>query len=115
MRLLILLTDIDGLYTDDPRNNSNAKLIHTVDKIDDNIKDMAKDTATSVGTGGMATKIAAAKIAANAGSDMVIISGADIDNINRVLAGEEIGTLFTAYQYTDFDIVKFILEKEYLE
>lgn len=113
--LLILLTDIDGLYTDDPRNNSNAKLIHTVDKIDDNIKDMAKDTATSVGTGGMATKIAAAKIAANAGSDMVIISGADIDNINRVLAGEEIGTLFTAYQYTDFDIVKFILEKEYLE
>ncbi len=113
--LLILLTDIDGLYTDDPRNNSNAKLIHTVDKIDDNIKSMAKGTATSVGTGGMATKIAAAKIAANAGSDMVIISGADIDNINRVLAGEEIGTLFTAYQYTDFDIVKFILEKEYLE
>ncbi|MBP3326354.1 MAG: glutamate 5-kinase [Coprococcus sp.] len=113
--LLILLTDIDGLYTDDPRNNSNAKLIHTVDKIDDNIKGMAKGTATSVGTGGMATKIAAAKIAANAGSDMVIISGADIDNINRVLAGEEIGTLFTAYKYTDFDIVKFILEKEYLE
>lgn len=113
--LLILLTDIDGLYTDDPRNNSSAKLIHTVDKIDDNIKGMAKGTATSVGTGGMATKIAAAKIAANAGSDMVIISGADIDNINRVLAGEEIGTLFTAYKYTDFDIVKFILEKEYLE
>lgn len=113
--LLILLTDIDGLYTDDPRNNSNAKLIHTVDKIDDNIKSMAKGSATSLGTGGMATKIAAAKIAANSGSDMVIISGAEIDNINKVLAGEEIGTLFTAYRYTDFDIVKFILEKEYLE
>ncbi len=113
--LLILLTDIDGLYTDDPRNNSNAKLIHTVDKIDDNIKSMAKGSATSLGTGGMATKIAAAKIAANSGSDMVIISGAEIDNINKVLAGEKIGTLFTAYRYTDFDIVKFILEKEYLE
>lgn len=113
--LLILLTDINGLYTDDPRNNTNAKLIHTVDKIDDNIKSMAKGSATSLGTGGMATKIAAAKIAANSGSDMVIISGADINNINRVLAGEEIGTLFTAYKYTDFDIVKFILGKEYLE
>ncbi|MGN0395470.1 MAG: glutamate 5-kinase [Coprococcus sp.] len=113
--LLILLTDIDGLYTDDPRNNSDAKLIHTVDKIDENIKSMAKDTATNVGTGGMATKIAAARIATNAGSDMVIISGENIDNINKVLAGEEIGTLFTAYKDKDFDIVKFILEKEYLE
>ncbi len=113
--LLILLTDIDGLYTDDPRNNSDAKLIHTVLKIDDEIKNMAKGSASLVGTGGMSTKIAAAKIAANSGSDMVIVSGNDVQNINRVLMGEDIGTLFKAYKYTDFDIVKFILEKEYLE
>ncbi len=113
--LLILLTDIDGLYTDDPRNNDDAKMIHTVHKIDDNIKNMAKDTATSFGTGGMATKIAAARIATNAGSDMVIVSGDNIENINKVLEGQDIGTLFTAYQDKDFDIVRFILEKEYLK
>jgi glutamate 5-kinase len=113
--LLILLTDIDGLYTDDPRTNSAAELIHVVEKIDDNIKSMAKGAKTSYGTGGMATKIAAARIAVNAGSDMVIMSGDNLDNINKLMNGENIGTLFTAYKEHDFDMNSFIINKEYLD
>jgi glutamate 5-kinase len=113
--LLILLTDIDGLYTDDPRTNSAAELIHVVEKIDDNIKAMAKGAKTSYGTGGMATKIAAARIAVNAGSDMVIMSGDNLDNINKLMNGENIGTLFTAYKEHDFDMNSFIINKEYLD
>jgi glutamate 5-kinase len=112
--LLILLTDIDGLYTDDPRKNPEAKLIHTVDIIDDEIINMAKGATSRLGTGGMTTKVSAARIATNSNSDMVIISGDDMDNIVRVLAGEEIGTMFKAYKDKDFDVVSFILNKEYL-
>jgi glutamate 5-kinase len=112
--LLILLTDIDGLYTDDPRKNPEAKLIHTVDIIDDEVINMAKGATSRLGTGGMTTKVSAARIATNSNSDMVIISGDDMDNIVRVLAGEEIGTMFKAYKDKDFDVVSFILNKEYL-
>lgn len=112
--LLILLTDIDGLYTDDPRNNPDAKLIHVVERIDDKIKRMAKESATGIGTGGMATKIAAARIATNANSDMVIVSGDDIDNINKVINGENVGTLFLAHKEEDFDMGSFVVNKEYL-
>lgn len=113
--LLILLTDIDGLYTDDPRNNPDAKLIPVVEQIDDSIKAMAKDAGSALGTGGMATKIAAARIATNSDSDMVIASGDDIENINRILEGENVGTLFTAYKDQDFDLASFIIHKEYLQ
>lgn len=113
--LLLLLTDIDGLYTDDPRVNPNATLIPVVERIDDKIESMAKGAQSQYGTGGMTTKIAAAKIATNSDSDMVILSGDDIGNISRVLNGENIGTLFKAYKEHDFDIVKYIINKEYLE
>lgn len=113
--LLLLLTDIDGLYTDDPRVNPNATLIPVVERIDDKIESMAKGAQSQYGTGGMTTKIAAAKIATNSDSDMVILSGDDIGNISRVLNGENIGTLFKAYKEHDFDIVKYIIHKEYLE
>lgn len=113
--LLLLLTDIDGLYTDDPRVNPNATLIPVVERIDDKIEAMAKGAQSQYGTGGMTTKIAAAKIATNSDSDMVILSGDDIGNISRVLNGENIGTLFKAYKEHDFDIVKYIIHKEYLE
>ena len=112
--LLILLTDIDGLYTDDPHNNPDAKLIPEVNCIDDHIMDMGKGAGSKYGTGGMTTKIAAARIATNSNSDMVIVSGADMDNIVKVMNGESIGTLFTAYKDHDFDVVRFILNKEYL-
>ena len=94
--LLILLSDIDGLYSDDPRNNEKAKFISYVDHIDEKLEAMAKGADTAFGTGGMATKIAAARIANDAGVDMVIANGDDVRNINRILAGEEVGTLFKA-------------------
>lgn len=113
--LLILLTDIDGLYTDDPRNNPDARLIQEVEQIDDSIKEMAKESATGFGTGGMSTKIAAARIATNANTDMVIISGDDIDNIERVINGENVGTLFLAHKEEGFDMGSFVTNKEYLK
>lgn len=94
--LLILLSDIDGLYTDDPRNNKDARFISYVDSIDDKLEAMAKGADTTFGTGGMTTKLAAAKIACSAGVDMVIANGDDVRNINRILNGEEVGTLFKA-------------------
>lgn len=94
--LLILLSDIDGLYTDDPRRNKDARFISYVDSIDDDLEAMAKGADTTFGTGGMTTKLSAARIACGAGVDMVIANGDDVRNINRVLNGEEIGTLFKA-------------------
>lgn len=83
--LLILLSDINGLYTDDPRTNKNAKLIPYVDHIDAALESMAKGADSNYGTGGMTTKIAAAKIAAEAGVDMVIANGEHLSNISRIL------------------------------
>ena len=94
--LLILLSDIDGLYTDDPRNNRDARFISYVESIDDELEAMAKGADTAFGTGGMTTKLAAARIACEAGVDMVIANGDDVRNINRILNGEEVGTLFKA-------------------
>ncbi len=92
--LLILLSDIDGFYTDDPYLNPDAKLIETVEKLDDEMFSMAKDTSGDVGTGGMATKITAARSATEAGIPMVIASGEDLNNIHRIINGRPIGTLF---------------------
>lgn len=94
--LLILLSDIDGLYTDDPHKNPEAKYISYVESIDDKLEGMAKGAETSLGTGGMTTKIAAAKIAMEAGVDMVIASGDDVHNVSRIMDGKEVGTLFQA-------------------
>lgn len=94
--LLILLSDIDGLYTDDPRNNKDAKFIEYVENIDGDLEAMAKGAETTFGTGGMTTKIAAAKIASEAGVDMVIANGDNIHNITKIVKGEQVGTLFKA-------------------
>lgn len=94
--MLILLSDIDGLYTDDPRKNEEARFIRCVEGIDEELVSYAKGAETTFGTGGMATKIAAAQIAGNAGVDMVIANGDDVVNISRILEGKEIGTLFKA-------------------
>ena len=90
------LLGIDGLYTDDPRSNRVARFISYVDSIDDKLEAMAKGADTALGTGGMTTKLAAARIACGAGVDMVIANGNDVRNINRILNGEETGTLFKA-------------------
>lgn len=92
--MLILLSDIDGLYTDDPRKNKDAKLVKEVNHIDDNLRSMGKDTETSVGTGGMATKINAASLCIKEGIDVVVANSSDLKNIRRIVKGEEIGTIF---------------------
>ena len=107
--LLILLSDIDGLYTDDPNTNPDARFISQVDRIDDDLLDMGKSTSGSnVGTGGMATKLIASRIATGSGADMVIANGNDIDNITKVMAGEDVGTLFVSSKKQDFNLVELI-------
>ena len=94
--LLILMSDIEGLYTDDPRKNPNARFVHTVRYIDEKLERMGKGAGSAMGTGGMATKIEAAKVATKSGADMVIANGANICAINDIMAGKKIGTLFMA-------------------
>lgn len=94
--LLILLSDIDGLYTDNPRTNPEAKFIELVESVDDNMMQYAKGASTTWGTGGMTTKLEAAKIANGAGVDMIICNGVDVVNISRILDGKDIGTVFKA-------------------
>lgn len=107
--LLILLSDIDGLYTDDPNSNPDARFINQVDVIDDKLLNMGKSTSGSgVGTGGMATKLKAAGIAVSSGADMVIANGNDIDNIAKIMSGADVGTLFVSCKNENFDLVKFI-------
>lgn len=92
--LLILLSDIDGLYTDDPHNNPDAKFIEYVDRLDNKLFDMAKGPSTISGTGGMESKISAAHIASKAGADMVIANGSDIYVLDDIISGVNIGTYF---------------------
>lgn len=109
--LLILLSDIDGLFTDDPNKNSNAEFIPVVNNITDELFEMGKATSGSnVGTGGMSAKLSAAKIATYSGADMIIANGIDINIIENILAGEEIGTLFLANEKSGFDILDYLEE-----
>ncbi|NLJ94565.1 MAG: glutamate 5-kinase [Clostridiaceae bacterium] len=94
--LLVILTDIDGLYDDNPKTNPNAKLIKTVHQIDDDLKAKAGSAGSKFGTGGMATKLLAADMAMRNGTDLIITSGEDPHNITRAIKGEEIGTHFIA-------------------
>ena len=95
--LLILLSDIDGLFTDDPNTNPDAKFIDVVESLDDELLDMGKGTSGSkVGTGGMATKPTAAQIASATGVDMVIANGSDFHVIHKITEGRNYGTLFVS-------------------
>ncbi|SCY40286.1 glutamate 5-kinase [Lachnospiraceae bacterium XBB2008] len=106
--LLILLSDIDGLYSDDPRENPNAEFISEVDDLD-SVMDMGKEsTGSDVGTGGMNTKLQAARIATVSGIDMVIANSADIKVIHRIVDGAEIGTLFKAHRDDKFDLPLYV-------
>ena len=106
---LILLSDIDGLYTDDPRTNEEAKFISIVDTIDESLLDMGKKTTGSkVGTGGMATKLTAAIIATSAGADMMIANGKDFHILHRLIGGQEEGTLFLAHKKEEFYLIDYI-------
>lgn len=94
--ILILLSDIDGLYNADPKNNPSAKLLHYVPEVTKEIEALAGGAGTKQGTGGMITKLKAAKIALNANASMIIANGAHENIIREVLSYNEIGTLFAA-------------------
>ena len=108
--LLILLSDIDGLYTDDPNKNQEAKFIDVVESLDDALLAMGKDSASDVGSGGMKTKLSAAQVATSAGADMVIANGKDFRIIHRIMDGrsEGTGTLFAANKKEEFYLMDYI-------
>lgn len=111
--LLILMSDIDGLYTDDPHKNPDAEFIDYVERITKDLEEMGKGSASDVGTGGMATKISAAKIATDSGADMVIANGDDIQTISRIMQGENIGTLFKAHKDEQFKLMDYLKTEQY--
>lgn len=92
--LLILLSDIDGFYDDDPNINKNAKLIHEVNEISAEVKTSAKGVISNKGTGGMTTKINAANICLDAHINMIIAAGQNPQILYQILKGEQIGTFF---------------------
>lgn len=102
--LLILLSDIDGLFTDDPNKNPDASFISLVETLDEKLMSMGKGSVSSVGTGGMATKLTAAQIATFSGADMVIANGHDVGILHEIMEGKELGTLFLSNPKEDFNL-----------
>ena len=92
--LLVLLSDIDGLYDKDPRRHPDARLIPTVERVDDELFALAEDSSTGLGTGGMITKLRAAAIATEAGCEMVIANGSKPEVLYDIAAGRPAGTRF---------------------
>ena len=95
--LLIILSDIDGLYDSDPHKNPDAHFIPVVTEIDESIEEMAGGAGSKLGTGGMATKINAAKIANDAGIDMIIMNGNNPDKLYGLFENDETGTIFISH------------------
>jgi glutamate 5-kinase len=98
--LLVLLSDIDGLYSDDPKLNPEAVLLSRVEKIDANVQSIAKDSSTKLGTGGMITKIKAAEIATAKGIHVVLANGSRNEALEEILEGKNLGTLFVGRKDT---------------
>jgi len=96
---LVLLSDIDGLYTADPHKDPNAKLITVAHSIDDSILALAGGSGSNLGTGGMVTKLEAAKICLRSGCDMIITNGNNPNNLYDIMNGKPVGTTFTEKVY----------------
>ena len=94
--LLIILSDIDGLYDGDPHRDSNAELIPVVGELTPEIWELAGGVGSELGTGGMVTKLAAVEIARAAGIDTIITNGKDMENVYKAVGGEPVGTRFPA-------------------
>lgn len=94
--LLVILSDIDGLYTADPHKFSDAKMLHTVTEINENVEKMLGGAGSELGTGGMFTKIKAAKITTEKGIDTIIANGKNPDILYDIFDGKEVGTRFLA-------------------
>ena len=93
--MLVILSDIDGLYECNPKDNPDAKLIPEVHEINDDIRSLAGGAGSGLGTGGMITKINAAEIAMNAGMDMAILNGRNPNILYDLFDGKKVGTIFT--------------------
>lgn len=93
--LLVILSDVDGLYTDNPCANPDAKLLHHIEEINETVLEMANGKGSEFSTGGMATKLSAAQIILDAGTSMVIASGQDPTILFGILRAQTIGTLFS--------------------
>lgn len=98
--LLVLLSDIDGLYDADPHKNPDAKLIDIVEQLDEKIYALAGGEGSSLGTGGMVTKLRAAKIATEAGCEMVIANGGRPEVLYDIMDGKAVGTRFLTQEET---------------
>ena len=94
--MLVLLSDIDGLYTADPHTHPEATLIHRVESVTPEIEQLGGGSNSGLGTGGMSAKLTAAKIATGAGVDMVIANGANANVLYDIVDGKDVGTRFVA-------------------
>lgn len=110
--LLILLSDIDGLYTKDPSRYEDARFIECVPEIDESLYEMAGGAVSDFGTGGMITKIDAARIATDSGCDMIIANGGDFHVIHEIMSGRKVGTLFLAHKNKNFNLVEYIEQRK---
>ena len=106
--LLILLSDIDGLFTADPRHHADAELIRCIGHIDQDLYAIAGGSDSGYGTGGMKTKIDAARIANDAGCDMIIANGRDFHIVDQLIKGQDLGTLFLAHKSDTFNILDYV-------
>ena len=111
-KLNVLNDEFSTLYNHNPIETIKTRVkdpISIVEKIDDKLMDMGKDSSGSgVGTGGMAAKIVAAQIANYSGADIVITNGNDVLNIHRIIAGEDVGTLFLQHENRDIDVLSLV-------
>jgi len=96
---LVLLSDIDGLYTADPHKNPDAKLIERIHAIDNAVLNLAGGSGSNLGTGGMVTKLEAAKICLSCGCDMIITNGNNPSHLYDIMDGKSVGTTFTEKVY----------------
>ncbi len=106
--LLILLSDIDGLFTKDPGKHPDASMIRCIGHIDKDLYEIAGGSSSDLGTGGMKTKIDAARIANDSGCDMIIANGRDFHIINDLILGQDLGTLFLAHKSDTFNLLDYI-------
>lgn len=107
--LLILLSDIDGLYTDNPRENKDAEFVRIVEHVDERFNEMAKDsTGSNIGTGGMSAKLHAATVATSSGAHMIITNGADVSSIHKIMEGRPYGTLFVGNRDDNFQLADYV-------
>lgn len=96
--MLVILSDIDGFYDSNPKLNPDAKLIPVVNEINDDIRHLAGDAVSGLGTGGMVTKLNAAEITLNAGIDMAILNGRNPSILYDLFDGKQVGTIFTDHK-----------------